>query len=233
MELFTGRSSDFVPSLSSRFQTEALKGKLMLSTIRKNSQGYGYRYTDLAEIHRHLEEVDLRYYQEIDTTTDGEDYIITHILDASDKLIRSCRGCRVVKVTGKNPAQDYGSALTYARRYSLLLAFGLATADDDAAALDPVEPKVVRRKKSMERPMADTPKATPRAMEARAMRSMDKPYRQAGVQAVKDLLDSGALELSEVQSEVRKYGADKMLDLSPDAFVRCVANLTMGRGGSA
>jgi len=113
----------------------------MSTTIRKNSQGYGYRYTDLAEIHRHMDEVGLRYYQEIETI-DGEDFIITHILDMADKEIRKCRGCRVVKVSGKNPAQDYGSALTYARRYSLLLAFGLATADDDAASLNPVEPKI-------------------------------------------------------------------------------------------
>ena len=197
----------------------------MSTTIRKNSQGYGYKYCDLTEIHRHMEEVGLRYYQEVETV-DGEDFIITHIRDETDKLIRKCRGCRVVKVSGKNPAQDYGSALTYARRYSLLLAFGLATADDDAAALNPVEPKAVRpdaarpRRKSM-----DMPRATPK--------STDKAYRQAGVEAVKHLLDAGTLQLSEVQSEVRRYGGEKILDLPPDAFVRCVATLTQGRGTPA
>ena len=39
--------------------------------------------------------------------------------------------------------------------------------------------------------------------------------------------------LSEVKAEVRRYGADKMQDLSPDAFVRCVATLTQGRTTSA
>jgi hypothetical protein len=198
----------------------------MTTTIRKNSQGYGYRYTDLAEIHRHMEEVDLRYYQEIETT-DGEDFVITTIHDTSNKVIRKCRGCRVVKVSGKNPAQDYGSALTYARRYSLLLAFGLATADDDAEALNPrspvntAEPRATVRTK---RKPKDKPKVAGTA---------DKMYRQAGVEAVRDLLNTGALELSEVQAEVRRYGADKILDLSPDAFVRCVATLTQGRGVSA
>jgi hypothetical protein len=162
-----------------------------------------------------MEEVELRYYQEVETV-DGEDFVITHILDGADKVIRKCRGCRVVKVSGKNPAQDYGSALTYARRYSLLLAFGLATADDDAATLNPVEQKAVStNRKAMSKP--------------KAMKSTDKAYRQAGVQAVKDLLDTGALKLADVQSEVRRYGAEKMLDLPPDAFVRCVATLTQVR----
>ena len=189
----------------------------MNTTIRKNSQGYGYKYTDLAEIHRHMDEVELRYYQEVETV-DGEDFIITHILDADDNEVRKCRGCRVVKVSGKNPAQDYGSALTYARRYSLLLAFGLATADDDGASLNPAEPKAVRPKKSV------APKA---------MKSTNKEYRQAGVDAVKHLLDIGELKLSEVQSEVRKYGVTKMQELPPEAFVRCVATLTQGRGALA
>jgi hypothetical protein len=186
-----------------------------MNTIRKNSQGYGYKYTDLAEIHRHMEEVGLRYYQEVETL-DGNDYIVTHVIDDSDKVIRKCRGCQVVKVSGKNPAQDYGSALTYARRYSLLLAFGLATFDDDGATLTPIKP---------DRKTVDKQKVT-KAMES----TKDKPYRKAGVDAVKHLLDTGVLQLSDVKKEVRRYGAEKMHDLSPDAFVRCVAALTQGHG---
>ena len=42
----------------------------------------------------------------------------------------------------KRDAQGFGSALTYARRYSLLTAFGLATEDDDGnAAVARPEPK--------------------------------------------------------------------------------------------
>jgi hypothetical protein len=46
------------------------------------------------------------------------------------------------------------------------------------------------------------------------------------VDAVKRLLDIGDLQLSEVQSEVRKYGVEKMQDLPLDSFVKCVATLT-------
>ena len=181
-----------------------------MNTIRKNSQGYGYKYTDLAEIHRHMEEVGFSYYQEIETVGD-EDYVITHILDATDKVIRKCRGCRVVKVSGKNPAQDYGSALTYARRYSLLLAFGLATADDDGAAFAPTKPKAAKP----DRKPTDKPQCKVEAFD-----------RQAGMDTIKRLLDEGVLELLEIQNEVRKHGYQKMQDLPPDAFRACVATLT-------
>ena len=181
-----------------------------MNTLRKNSQGYGYKYTDLAEIHRHMEEVGLRYYQEIETES-GNDYVVTHIIDDTDKEIRKCRGCQVVKTSGKNPAQEYGSALTYARRYSLLLAFGLATADDDGETLNPrPEKKVVKPEK----------KVQPCKVQA-----FD---RQAGVDAVKRLLAKGELQLADVQAEVRKYGAAKMQELSHDDFRKCVATLTKG-----
>lgn len=111
-----------------------------MKTLNKNKEGYGYCYTDLAEIHRYLEENNLRYYQYIERI-DGDDYIMTvpqELIDGKwfDWNVR--KGCRVVNATlsGKsNPAQEHGSALTYARRYSLLMAFGLATEDDDAESL--------------------------------------------------------------------------------------------------
>lgn len=106
------------------------------TNIKKNASGYGYQYTDLAEIHNYLESQNMSYYQYTETV-DGVDFIMTvPIIDGEEKPAR--RGCRVAeaKLSGKsNPAQEQGSAITYARRYSLLMAFGLATTDDDAACL--------------------------------------------------------------------------------------------------
>jgi hypothetical protein len=147
--------------------------------------------------------------QEIESV-DSEDYVITYILDIAGKELRKCRGCRVAKITGKNAAQDYGSALTYARRYSLLLAFGLATSDDDAAVLT----------------------AKPRAVKAKVTGNQSPPNesetfdRQAGLDTIKRLLDDGVLELLEIQNEVRKHGFNRMQDLPPDAFRACLATLT-------
>ena len=102
--------------------------------VPKNKQGYGYKYADLSQIHQLLEENGLSYYQFVKCIDGNESEPI--------------QGCRVVEavLSGKsNPAQEHGSALTYARRYSLQMAYGLATEDDDAESLtrkpEPVKPK--------------------------------------------------------------------------------------------
>ena len=108
-----------------------------MKTLNKNANGYKYKYTDLSEIHGYLESEGLSYYQYVDVV-DGNDYIMTVKIDADGKESKPIRGCRVVQAIlekNDNPAQRQGSALTYARRYSLLLAYGLCTTDDDAEML--------------------------------------------------------------------------------------------------
>lgn len=114
----------------------------MKTILNKNSDGYGYKYTDLSEIHRYLETINSKYIQKIERI-DGDDYIFTKRSFDGKWEDEWLQGSRVVQATLsgiKNPAQEQGSALTYARRYSLLMAYGLATDDDDAQSLsEPVE----------------------------------------------------------------------------------------------
>lgn len=118
-----------------------------MATIKKNQTAevstksgskYSYQYVDIAQIHEYLEENKMSYYQFIDRI-DGDDYIMTVKINAEGKESLPLRGSRVVDATlfgNDNPAQKQGSALTYARRYSLLMAFGLATEDNDANDLN-------------------------------------------------------------------------------------------------
>lgn len=107
------------------------------STIAKKTEGYGYKYTELADINKFCEDNDILYYQEVETSeTNQKDYIITYLI--RDEKITKHRGCQIVeaKLQGiNNPVQAYGSSLTYCRRYSLLMALGLATEDDDASSV--------------------------------------------------------------------------------------------------
>lgn len=109
----------------------------MKSTIAKKTEGYGYKYTELADINKYCEENGIRYYQEVETSeVNQRDYIITYIVKGEQ--VEKHRGCQIVEATLqgiKNPVQEYGSSLTYCRRYSLLMALGLATEDDDAQSL--------------------------------------------------------------------------------------------------
>lgn len=114
-----------------------------MATLKKNQtakvgEKYSYQYVDIAQIHDYLESINARYIQSIQRI-DGDDYIMTKRCFEDKWEDEWLQGCRVVDATlfgNDNPAQKQGSALTYARRYSLLMAFGLATEDDDANSLN-------------------------------------------------------------------------------------------------
>lgn len=132
----------------------------MASTnLKKSVNGYNYKYTDLAQIHEYLESMGMRYIQSIERI-DGDDYVMTKRFVDGNWEDFWIRGARVVQATLKgvnNPAQEQGSALTYARRYSVLMAFGLATTDDDAQCLSTpkLTPEEEKAKKELEAEYGD------------------------------------------------------------------------------
>lgn len=111
----------------------------------KSGGKYSYQYIDIAQIHEYLEQNNMRYIQKIQRI-DNDDYVMTkRCIDNKweEEWLQGARVVQAVLMGNNNPAQEQGSALTYARRYSLLMAFGLATEDDDAQSL--TKPKEIKK----------------------------------------------------------------------------------------
>ena len=169
------------------------------TTVSKNKTAavgkYSYKYTDLAQIHEEMERQGLRYFQHIETEN-GVDYMVTTLTNVEGEMIRTCRGCRVVDANGQNPTQEHGKAITYARRYSLLMALGWATDDDDAAGNIRTRP---------ERKTQNTAPKCPRNAE------FSKMINDAQRTEVEEALDEMKLTASALHS---RYGVDAVADLT-------------------
>lgn len=103
-----------------------------------------YPYASLKECMRVVKEVckplGLSVYHDTETR-EGTDYVFTVIADGQDSIAR----CPIpVDLSGRS--QDKGSAITYAKRYSLCAAFGLVAEEDDDGAQDQAQPKRTAKK---------------------------------------------------------------------------------------
>jgi hypothetical protein len=101
------------------------------------------KYADLASVVEAIRAAfssnGLSYVQTVQSSELDEVRVETMILHSSGEWI-SC-GVLALPVS-KNDAQGYGSALTYARRYSLSAAVGVAPEDDDGNAAVAAKPTV-------------------------------------------------------------------------------------------
>ena len=96
----------------------------MTNIIKNNSKGYNYSYASLSDIaEQGIEIPKMKTISE-----NGKEYVAYWDNDLNEWI----RGAEVVlpDSKGMNKAQIYGSALTYARRYTTHLAMRLAPTDD-------------------------------------------------------------------------------------------------------
>lgn len=96
--------------------------------VKNASKGYGYTYSNLADLAKAGIEIPPMKTERID----GEEYVFAKV---GDEWIQ---GAKVVEMEmkGMNAAQAYGSALTYARRYTVQLVMAIACDDDDKVEQD-------------------------------------------------------------------------------------------------
>ena len=92
--------------------------------VKNGTEGYGYNYASLSDIAKQGYKIPKMKV----INSDGADYVYYYDEDLKDWQ----QGARIVQPNqkGMNEAQMYGSALTYARRYTTLMALGLACDDD-------------------------------------------------------------------------------------------------------
>lgn len=119
------------------------KAQSEMGKARKDSTNPHFRskYADLEScvdaVHGALAANGLAYVQRVHDA-DRAACVETIIMHESGEMFE----CGKVSVpVSKIDAQGYGSALTYARRYSLSAAFGLATEDDDGNAATKAKPQ--------------------------------------------------------------------------------------------
>ena len=94
--------------------------------VKNKSQGYNYKYSNLADLHRAGIEIPK---MRVKPTEFGE-FIEYYDEETKDWQI----GAKIVEIQSNsmNAAQAYGAALTYARRYTVQMAKSVACDDDDA-----------------------------------------------------------------------------------------------------
>lgn len=134
----------YFKSISGLTPEAALKAKLdlfssfvnvqkALQQPGKDKQGYGYKYADLNGVIKAIqdasEDEDIAYIQQ-PVTNGGKAGVHNYLLNGQGAIFDF--GTYTLDISSPNP-QDYGKALTYARRYSISAIFGIASEDDTDA----------------------------------------------------------------------------------------------------
>ena len=113
--------------------------------VANTSKAYGYNYASLSDIANQGFTI-----PKMKTGTDGEKEYV-YYYDA--ELKEWVRGAEIVvpEMKGSNSAQRYGSAITYARSYTTLLALSLACDDDKKIETqEPTDSKKAERWQGLE-----------------------------------------------------------------------------------
>lgn len=126
--------------------TDYNKVKAVMAQPKKNKKAYNYNYSPLDEVLRVIDTAikdsgtNLSYTFET-ITGEGKAGTKVYIFSGNGAWLEFSDAMLPVS---KNDAQGYGSALTYARRYAISSAFGIASEEDDDA--QSISSPVTRRK---------------------------------------------------------------------------------------
>ena len=123
--------------------------------VKNGTEGYGYNYASLSDIAKQGYKIPKMKV----INSDGADYVYYYDEELKDWQ----QGARIVQPNqkGMNEAQLYGSALTYARRYTTLMALGLACDDDKKIEELGSELKKAQQNISLKKALSETAQKNP------------------------------------------------------------------------
>ena len=123
--------------------------------VKNGTEGYGYNYASLSDIAKQNYKIPKMKV----INSDGADYVYYY----DEELKEWQQGARIVQPSqkGMNEAQLYGSALTYARRYTTLMALGLACDDDKKIEQMGDELKKAQQNTSLKKTLSETAQKNP------------------------------------------------------------------------
>lgn len=112
----------------------------LLDNSRKNKKAYSYNYADLGSIIEGSREIlasnglHIKNLMDFEVSESGQitHILVTELMHESGEYYRSYYPVIGVDLKGQNYHQQMGSAITYARRYSIAAMLNIAQVDDDA-----------------------------------------------------------------------------------------------------
>jgi len=102
-----------------------------VSVETRNGGSYSFKYTSLAKILEFIRPIMSETKLSVSQLTELDGAVTTILMHESGEFLQSTLKLPIDITGGKNDAQKIGSAITYARRYSLSAILGIATDEDD------------------------------------------------------------------------------------------------------
>tara|TARA_R110002074_G_scaffold240506_4_gene412242 strand:+ start:857 stop:1459 length:603 start_codon:yes stop_codon:yes gene_type:complete len=146
MDDYAEKRSDWEKHQQLNLMRSLIKFQSEVPILVKNSKGYGYNYTDLAEIIKVITPILSKYHLGViqPLESNGIRTILYHT-ETGETIESFCEIPQGIELKGMNPYQCYGSAITYFRRYSLSSLLGLVSDKDiDASG------ETLRKKRSLD-----------------------------------------------------------------------------------
>lgn len=131
--------------------TKALiEAQLELQNPDKNTQGYGYKYADLASILDLVKPVLKKYHLAISQLAgddgNGKVGVTTILMHESGEYLSSTLYLPIPDMASANSTQRAGASITYARRYSLSAILNISADEDTDGTTDKPKAKASAKK---------------------------------------------------------------------------------------